>query len=129
MSLARDGFDDGLAFTASRPGLVIQGGDSSAKHGRVAADTRLTKPPPDYVAYTEGVVATAKGGSEPAGTAGDEPSSSSPERTSCMADYGSWNAAKGWTPPSDIEGKASHSSGPPSQPVVMTRSGELQSPS
>jgi peptidyl-prolyl cis-trans isomerase B (cyclophilin B) len=71
VALARDGFYDGLGFHRIAPGFVIQGGDPNGDGtGGPGYKTRDT--PPDDVVYSEGVVAMAKGGDEPAGTGGSQ---------------------------------------------------------
>jgi peptidyl-prolyl cis-trans isomerase B (cyclophilin B) len=71
VSLARAGFFDNTIFHRIVPGFVIQGGDPTgtgtggpgySTHDKVAAGAK----------YTKGVVAMAKAGSEPAGTAGSQ---------------------------------------------------------
>ena len=61
----------GLSFHRIAPGFVIQGGDPNGDGtGGPGYKTRDT--PPDDVVYSEGVVAMAKGGDEPAGTGGSQ---------------------------------------------------------
>ena len=49
----------------------MQGGDPNGD-GTGGPGYKTREAPPDDVAYTEGVVAMAKGGTEPAGTAGSQ---------------------------------------------------------
>jgi peptidyl-prolyl cis-trans isomerase B (cyclophilin B) len=70
-SLVKKGFFDGLAFHRIVPGFVIQGGDPSGDGTGGPGYTTVDVPPSD-AAYTKGVVAMAKGGAEPAGTAGSQ---------------------------------------------------------
>src|SRR4051794_21054877 len=69
--LVKLGFYDGLTFHRVVPGFVIQGGDPSGDGtggpGFTVADT-----PPADAKYTKGVVAMAKTGTDPAGTAGSQ---------------------------------------------------------
>jgi cyclophilin family peptidyl-prolyl cis-trans isomerase len=70
-SLARKGFFNGTVFHRIVPGFVIQGGDptgtGTSGPGYTTVDT-----PPASTRYTLGVVAMAKTGAEPPGTAGSQ---------------------------------------------------------
>jgi peptidyl-prolyl cis-trans isomerase B (cyclophilin B) len=71
VSLVRKGFFDGTTFHRIVPGFVIQGGDPTGTGtGGPGYSTRDV--PPRTMAYTKGVVAMAKTGTEPAGTAGSQ---------------------------------------------------------
>jgi peptidyl-prolyl cis-trans isomerase B (cyclophilin B) len=70
-SLARSGFFDGTIFHRIVPGFVIQGGDPTASGtGGPGYSTRDRVP--QSASYDVGVVAMAKAGNEPAGTAGSQ---------------------------------------------------------
>jgi peptidyl-prolyl cis-trans isomerase B (cyclophilin B) len=70
-SLAREGFFDDTIFHRIVPGFVIQGGDPTASGtGGPGYSTRDRVP--SNAAYEPGVVAMAKAGNEPAGTAGSQ---------------------------------------------------------
>jgi peptidyl-prolyl cis-trans isomerase B (cyclophilin B) len=70
-SLARNGFFDDTIFHRIVPGFVIQGGDPTASgSGGPGYSTRDRVP--RNAAYDPGVVAMAKAGNEPAGTAGSQ---------------------------------------------------------
>jgi peptidyl-prolyl cis-trans isomerase B (cyclophilin B) len=69
--LARDGFFDGLTFHRIVPGFVIQGGDPKGD-GTGGPGYTTVDPPPADARYVKGVVAMAKRGDEPAGTAGSQ---------------------------------------------------------
>ena len=70
-SLARGGFFDDSIFHRIVPGFVIQGGDPTASGtGGPGYSTRDSVPAD--AAYEPGVVAMAKTGAEPAGTAGSQ---------------------------------------------------------
>ena len=70
-SLARNGFYDDTIFHRIVPGFVIQGGDPTASgSGGPGYSTRDRVP--SNAAYDPGVVAMAKAGNEPAGTAGSQ---------------------------------------------------------
>jgi len=64
-------FYDGLTFHRIVPGFVIQGGDPSG-NGSGGPGYSVTEAPPRNLAYTKGVVAMAKTGTEPAGTSGSQ---------------------------------------------------------
>jgi cyclophilin family peptidyl-prolyl cis-trans isomerase len=70
-SLVRKGFFDGLTFHRIVPGFVIQGGDPSG-NGSGGPGYTVVDTPPRNAAYTRGVVAMAKTGADPAGTAGSQ---------------------------------------------------------
>jgi peptidyl-prolyl cis-trans isomerase B (cyclophilin B) len=70
-ALARSGFFDDTIFHRIVPGFVIQGGDPTASGtGGPGYSTRDRVPP--NAAYVPGVVAMAKAGNEPPGTAGSQ---------------------------------------------------------
>jgi peptidyl-prolyl cis-trans isomerase B (cyclophilin B) len=70
-SLARNGFFDDTIFHRIVPGFVIQGGDPTASgSGGPGYSTRDRVPA--NAAYDAGVVAMAKAGNEPAGTASSQ---------------------------------------------------------
>jgi peptidyl-prolyl cis-trans isomerase B (cyclophilin B) len=70
-ALARSGFFDDTIFHRIVPGFVIQGGDPTASGtGGPGYSTRDRVPA--NAAYVPGVVAMAKAGPEPAGTAGSQ---------------------------------------------------------
>ncbi len=71
VSLARNGFFDETIFHRIVPGFVIQGGDPTASgSGGPGYSTRDRVP--RNAAYDPGVVAMAKAGNEPPGTAGSQ---------------------------------------------------------
>jgi peptidyl-prolyl cis-trans isomerase B (cyclophilin B) len=70
-ALARSGFFDDTIFHRIVPAFVIQGGDPTASGtGGPGYSTRDSVPPD--AAYVPGVVAMAKAGNEPSGTAGSQ---------------------------------------------------------
>lgn len=69
--LARRGFFDGTVFHRIAPGFVIQGGDPTGT-GTGGPGSTTTEPPPRDLRYTRGVVAMAKAGGDPPGTAGSQ---------------------------------------------------------
>jgi peptidyl-prolyl cis-trans isomerase B (cyclophilin B) len=71
VSLARSGFFDKTVFHRIVPGFVIQGGDPTGSgNGGPGYTTRDV--PPKGTRYTKGVVAMAKTGQQPPGTAGSQ---------------------------------------------------------
>jgi cyclophilin family peptidyl-prolyl cis-trans isomerase len=69
--LAKKGFFDGTIFHRIVSGFVIQGGDPTGS-GTGGPGYKTEDKPPAGTEYTKGVVAMAKGPSEPAGTAGSQ---------------------------------------------------------
>ncbi|MCW2962905.1 MAG: peptidyl-prolyl cis-trans isomerase cyclophilin type [Actinomycetia bacterium] len=70
-SLARKGFFNGTVFHRIVPGFVIQGGDPTGT-GTSGPGYTTVDVPPASTRYTLGVVAMAKSGAEPPGTAGSQ---------------------------------------------------------
>jgi peptidyl-prolyl cis-trans isomerase B (cyclophilin B) len=70
-SLASAGFFDDTIFHRIVPGFVIQGGDPTASGSGGPGYSTRDRVPKD-AAYSPGVVAMAKAGNEPAGTAGSQ---------------------------------------------------------
>jgi peptidyl-prolyl cis-trans isomerase B (cyclophilin B) len=70
-TLVRKGFFDGLTFHRIVPGFVIQGGDPKG-NGTGGPGYSTVDVPPSDARYTKGVVAMAKAGNEPPGTAGSQ---------------------------------------------------------
>ena len=70
-SLAKSGFYDGTVFHRIVPGFVIQGGDPTGT-GTGGPGYSVVDKPPENAKYTQGVVAMAKTGDEPPGTAGSQ---------------------------------------------------------
>lgn len=71
VALARAGFFDTTTMHRVVPGFVVQGGDPTAS-GTGGPGYTTTDPPPSNARYTRGVVAMAKGGFDPPGTAGSQ---------------------------------------------------------
>jgi peptidyl-prolyl cis-trans isomerase B (cyclophilin B) len=69
--LAREGFYDGTVFHRVVPEFVVQGGDPSGTGSGGPGYTTRDAPPGD-ARYTTGVVAMAKTGEEPPGSAGSQ---------------------------------------------------------
>lgn len=71
VSLANAGFFKATIFHRIAPGFVIQGGDPTGSGMGGPGYSTVDKPPAN-AKYTKGVVAMAKTGAEPAGTAGSQ---------------------------------------------------------
>jgi cyclophilin family peptidyl-prolyl cis-trans isomerase len=71
VSLAKSGFFDETTFHRIVPGFVIQGGDPTGT-GTGGPGFSTLDPPRPTARYTTGVVAMAKTGAEPPGTAGSQ---------------------------------------------------------
>ena len=71
VSLAEKGFFDGTVFHRIVPGFVIQGGDPT-QTGTSGPGYSTVDKPPASARYTHGVVAMAKTGADPAGSAGSQ---------------------------------------------------------
>jgi peptidyl-prolyl cis-trans isomerase B (cyclophilin B) len=123
VALARDGFYDGLGFHRIAPGFVIQGGDPRGD-GTGGPGYKTRDVPPDDVVYSEGVVAMAKGGAEPAGTAGSQFFVVTAPDAGLPADYAVLGkVVRGMDVVKRIEAQAApdtpQQGGPPKDPVVM----------
>jgi peptidyl-prolyl cis-trans isomerase B (cyclophilin B) len=71
VKLAEKGYFDDTTFHRIVPGFVIQGGDPTAT-GSGGPGYTTVDPPPASARYTKGVVAMAKTGQDPPGTAGSQ---------------------------------------------------------
>jgi peptidyl-prolyl cis-trans isomerase B (cyclophilin B) len=121
VALARDGFYDGLGFHRIAPGFVVQGGDPNGD-GTGGPGYKTREAPPDDVAYTEGVVAMAKGGQEAAGTAGSQFFVVTGPDANLPADYAVLGrVTRGIENVKKMEALASTEDGPPTEPIVMQR--------
>ncbi|MEA2127061.1 MAG: hypothetical protein QOI80_3843 [Solirubrobacteraceae bacterium] len=69
--LAKQKFFDGTSFHRIVPGFVIQGGDPLGD-GTGGPGYTVTEAPPRSLSYTRGVVAMAKGGTDPPGASGSQ---------------------------------------------------------
>lgn len=85
-SLAEQGFFDDTYFHRIVPGFVIQGGDPTGT-GTGGPGYSTEDEPAAGTRYTKGVVAMAKGGPEPAGTAGSQFFVVTGEDTGLPAEY------------------------------------------
>jgi peptidyl-prolyl cis-trans isomerase B (cyclophilin B) len=69
--LSEEGFYDGLDFHRIVPEFVIQGGDPLG-NGTGGPGYTVVEKPPANLKYTKGVVAMAKGGTDPSGSSGSQ---------------------------------------------------------
>jgi cyclophilin family peptidyl-prolyl cis-trans isomerase len=121
VTLARAGFYDGLGFHRIAPGFVVQGGDPNGD-GTGGPGYKVRERPPKDVAYTEGTVAMAKGGAEPAGTSGSQFFVVTGQSAGLPADYALLGrVVSGLDSVKKIEKQSTAQDGPPSQPIVMKK--------
>jgi peptidyl-prolyl cis-trans isomerase B (cyclophilin B) len=121
VALAKGGFYDGLGFHRIAPGFVIQGGDP-AGNGSGGPGYKLQEKPPKNLIYSQGTVAMAKGGTEPAGTSGSQFFVVTGSNANLPPDYALLGkVTQGLEITHRIEGLASTSDGPPSRPVVIKK--------
>jgi peptidyl-prolyl cis-trans isomerase B (cyclophilin B) len=121
VTLARDGFYDGLGFHRIAQGFVIQGGDP-AGNGSGGPGYKVRERPPDDIVYSEGTVAMAKGGTEPAGTSGSQFFVVTGGNANLPPDYALLGkVTKGLDAVHRIEDLGSTSDGPPSRPVTIDK--------
>lgn len=121
VTLVRKGFYDGLGFHRIAPGFVIQGGDP-AGDGSGGPGYKVRERPPDNVVYSEGVVAMAKAGNEPAGTSGSQFFVVTGQDAKLPPDYALLGqVTKGMDVAHRIEGLGSTTDGPPTQPIVIKK--------
>ena len=121
VKLAREGFYDGLGFHRIAPGFVIQGGDP-AGNGSGGPGYKIRERPPEAIVYSEGVVAMAKGGTEPAGTSGSQFFVVTGENANLPPDYALLGeVTKGMEAAHRIEDLASSADGRPTRPVVIKK--------
>ena len=120
VQLAKDGFYDDTTFHRVVPGFVIQGGDPTGTGtggpGYTTVDT-----PPAGTPYTAGVVAMAKGPTDPPGSSGSQffvvtaPDAGLPPEYAVVGEV-----TKGMETVSAIEALGT-GDGPPAKPVVIEK--------
>jgi cyclophilin family peptidyl-prolyl cis-trans isomerase len=124
VSLVRKGFFDHTTFHRIVPGFVIQGGDPTGT-GTGGPGYSTRDAPPRTTAYTRGVVAMAKTGAEPAGTAGSQFYVVTGADAGLQPDYAVLGkVVKGLAVTSRIDrlgDPASGESGTPLEPVVIEK--------
>jgi len=119
--LARSGFYDGTIFHRVVSGFVIQGGDPTGT-GTGGPGYSTRDKPPAGAAYTRGVVAMAKTGAEPPGTAGSQFYVVTGADAGLPPDYaivGEITEGMETTARIDALGDPAVGDGPPKQPVVV----------
>jgi cyclophilin family peptidyl-prolyl cis-trans isomerase len=120
VSLAEAGFYDGTTFHRVVPGFVIQGGDPTGTGTGGPGYSTVDAPPTD-TQYTEGVVAMAKSGTDPAGTSGSQFFVVTAPDAGLPPDYAVvGTVTEGMETVSAIEALGT-GDGPPSQPVVIEK--------
>jgi peptidyl-prolyl cis-trans isomerase B (cyclophilin B) len=123
-SLAKKGFFDNTVFHRIVPGFVIQGGDPTGTGTGGPGYSTVDRPPANTV-YTTGVVAMAKTGEEPPGTAGSQFYVVTGEDAQLPAEYAILGkVSKGIEVTQQIGelgDPASGGSGTPTQPVVIEK--------
>jgi peptidyl-prolyl cis-trans isomerase B (cyclophilin B) len=120
VSLAEAGFYDGTTFHRVVPGFVIQGGDPTGT-GTGGPGYQTVDAPPTDTQYLEGVVAMAKAGNEPTGTAGSQFFVVTAPDAGLPPDYAVvGTVTEGMATVSAIEALGV-GDGPPSQPVVIEK--------
>jgi cyclophilin family peptidyl-prolyl cis-trans isomerase len=120
-SLVTSGFYDGLSFHRIAPDFVIQGGDPTGD-GSGGPGYSVEETPPADAAYTRGVVAMAKTGTEPAGTSGSQFYVVTAEDSGLPPDYAIvGTVTKGLDTVDRIAAQGTGQDGPPAQPVVITK--------
>ncbi|GIU96045.1 MAG: hypothetical protein KatS3mg012_2502 [Gaiellaceae bacterium] len=120
VALARDGYFDDTTFHRVVPGFVIQGGDPTQTGSGGPGYSTVDVPPSD-ARYTKGVVAMAKAGFEPPGTAGSQFFVVTGEDVGLPPDYaivGSVSEGLDTVLRIDALGAGD---GPPTRPVVVER--------
>jgi peptidyl-prolyl cis-trans isomerase B (cyclophilin B) len=122
VSLAKAGFFDNTIFHRIVPDFVIQAGDPT-QSGSGGPGYETLDPPPSDTKYDKGVVAMAKTGAEPAGTAGSQFFVvSGPNAATLPPDYAVvGNVTSGMDTVDRINGfgDASDPNGTPTRPVVI----------
>jgi peptidyl-prolyl cis-trans isomerase B (cyclophilin B) len=121
LSLVRKRFYNGLTFHRIVPGFVIQGGDPRGNGTGGPGYTIRERPPADVV-YSEGVVAMAKTGAEPAGTSGSQFFVVTSNNAQLPPDYALLGrVTKGLEVVHRIEAVPTGAGEAPTQPVVIKR--------
>jgi peptidyl-prolyl cis-trans isomerase B (cyclophilin B) len=121
VSLAREGFFYSTTFHRVVHGFVIQGGDPTGTGTGGPGYSTVDKPPAD-AAYTRGVVAMAKTGAEPPGTAGSQFFIVTGRDSGLPPDYALVGfVTRGIHTVLVIDALSTGSDGPPLKPVVIDK--------
>jgi peptidyl-prolyl cis-trans isomerase B (cyclophilin B) len=119
VALARDGYFDDTIFHRVVPGFVIQGGDPT-QTGAGGPGYSTVDVPPSSAAYTKGVVAMAKSGTEPPGTAGSQFFVVTGADAGLPPEYAVVGEVTGGIEAVERIDALGVGDGPPSQPVVVS---------
>jgi len=119
VALAKDGYFDATIFHRVVPGFVIQGGDPTQSGSGGPGYSTVDVPPSD-AAYTKGVVAMAKAGTEAPGTAGSQFFVVTGEDAGLPPDYAIVGEVTDGLDTVERIGALGIGDGPPSQPVVVS---------
>jgi peptidyl-prolyl cis-trans isomerase B (cyclophilin B) len=120
VSLAQAGFFDRTTFHRIVPGFVIQGGDPTGT-GTGGPGFSTLDPPPPTAHYTRGVVAMAKTGAEPPGTAGSQFFVVTADDAGLPPDYAVIGAVTKGLPVVMRIGALGNAQEQPTEPVVISR--------
>jgi peptidyl-prolyl cis-trans isomerase B (cyclophilin B) len=120
VSLAKSGFFDQTTFHRIVPGFVIQGGDPTGT-GTGGPGFSTLDPPRPTARYTRGVVAMAKTGAEPPGTAGSQFFVVTADDAGLPPDYAVIGAVTKGLPVVMRIGALGNAQEQPTQPVVISR--------
>jgi len=119
-SLAKSGFFDDTTFHRIVPGFVIQGGDPTGS-GTGGPGFSTLDPPRPTARYTRGVVAMAKTGAEPPGTAGSQFFVVTADDAGLPPDYAVIGTVTKGLPVVMRIGALGNAQEQPTQPVVISR--------
>jgi peptidyl-prolyl cis-trans isomerase B (cyclophilin B) len=120
VSLAKSGFFDRTTFHRIVPGFVIQGGDPTGT-GTGGPGFSTLDPPRPTAHYTRGVVAMAKTGAEPPGTAGSQFFVVTADDAGLPPDYAVIGTVTKGLPVVMRIGALGNAQEQPTQPVVISR--------
>jgi cyclophilin family peptidyl-prolyl cis-trans isomerase len=120
VSLAKSGFFDRTTFHRIVPGFVIQGGDPTGT-GTGGPGFSTLDPPPPTAHYGRGVVAMAKTGAEPPGTAGSQFFVVTADDAGLPPDYAVIGTVTKGLPVVMRIGALGNAQEQPTQPVVISR--------
>jgi cyclophilin family peptidyl-prolyl cis-trans isomerase len=120
VSLAKRGFFDDTFFHRIVPGFVIQGGDPTGTGTGGPGYETHDKVPRD-ASYAHGVVAMAKSGAEPAGTAGSQFFVVTGANASLTPDYASVGKVTSGLDVVDVIGKFGDASEQPTRSIVISK--------
>ena len=120
VSLAKSGFFDDTTFHRIVPGFVIQGGDPTGT-GTGGPGFSTLDPPRPTARYTRGIVAMAKTGAEPPGTAGSQFFVVTADDAGLPPDYAVIGTVTKGLPVVMRIGALGNAQEQPTQPVVISR--------